>query len=113
MLLYPVMSGPQPWVLLGFAILVAIAGVAQAYLGIRVEFDAALFDRLARAPEAPDFAATDAALTRLGLLPAAKRGRPVEARVSGATRLLRFQILALGAQVLILIASAYAAARPQ
>ncbi len=57
-----------------------------------------------RAPT--DFASMDAALEQLGLLPAAKRGRPVAARVAGAMRLLRCQVLALAAQVLCVLAGA-------
>ena len=68
----------------------------RLYFAIRVGFDAALFHQLASAPEAPDFAGTDAALARLGLLPAATRGRPAEARVAGAKRLFGFQVLAAG-----------------
>jgi hypothetical protein len=56
---------------------------------------------VATQPGPPDFAGTDGALTRLGLLPAAKRGRPAAARVAGARRLFRFQVLALAIQVLL------------
>jgi len=62
--------------------------------------------QLAIAAETPDFAGTDAALSRLGLLPAAKLGRPAEARVAGAKRLFGFQILALVAQVLSVLVGA-------
>jgi len=105
-LVYPTIIGLASWVLVGFAILVALAGLAEAYFATRVGFDAAVFHQLASAPDAPDFAATDAALTWLGLLPAAKLGRPAEARVAGAKRLFRFQILALTAQVLCVLAGA-------
>jgi hypothetical protein len=105
-LAYPAISGRAPWVLIGSAILVALAGLAEAYFAIRVGFDAALFHQLASAPETPDFSRTDAALTRLGLLPAAKLSRPAEARVAGARRLFIFQILALTAQVLFVLVGA-------
>jgi hypothetical protein len=70
------------------------AGAAQAVLALRVGFDAALFRRLA---DAPDLAAFDAAMTGLGLLPAAKAGRPLAARAAGARRLLVAQGLCLAA----------------
>jgi hypothetical protein len=102
----PAITTQPPWMLVGFATLVALAGLAEAYFAIRVGFDAALFRQLASAPETPDFTGTDAALTRLGLLPATKLGRPAEARVAGARRLLGFQILGLMAQVLSVLAGA-------
>jgi hypothetical protein len=105
-LAYPTITGLASWVPIGFAILVALAGLAEAYVATRVGFDAALFHQLASAPEAPDFARTDAALTRLGLLPAAKVSRPAEARVAGAKRLFGFQIFALVAQVLSVLVGA-------
>lgn len=67
----------------------ALTGVAALYLAIRVGFDAALFHRMADAPEAPDFAKLDGALTMLGLLPAGKAGRPLSQRTHGACRLFR------------------------
>jgi hypothetical protein len=103
---YPAIIGRVPWVLVGVAILVALAGFAEAYFAIRVGFDAALFHQLASAPETPDFAWTDAALTRLGLLPAAKRGHPVETRVAGAKRLFGLQTLALVTQALSVLVGA-------
>jgi hypothetical protein len=103
-LIGPAMTIAPPLMLVGFAMLVAVAGLAEAYFAIRVGFDAALFHQRASAPEAPDFAATDAALTRLGLLAATTLGRPAEARVAGARRLFRFQILALAAQVVTVFA---------
>jgi hypothetical protein len=98
-LFVPAIAAEPRWMLVGFATLVALAGLVEAYFAIRVGFDAALFRQLAHAPEATDFAGTDAALTGLGLLPAARHGRPAAARVAGARRLFRFQILALVAQV--------------
>jgi len=93
-----------PWMLVGVVVLVAVAGLVEAYFAIRVGFDAALFRHLASASEPPDFAGTDAALTRLGVLPAATRDRPAEARVAGARRLFRLQMLSLVAQVLSVLA---------
>jgi hypothetical protein len=73
-----------------------------------VGFDAALFYRLASAPEPVDFADLDQALTDLDLLPAPKRGRPADARIAGARRLMRFQILAVLAQVFAIAGGALA-----
>jgi hypothetical protein len=106
LLIYAWTMGQHSWALIALLVLMAIAGVVEAYFAIRVDFDAALLHRQARAPELPDFAATDTALTRLGLLPPSKCGRPAEDRVAGATRLFRLQILALVVQVLCLLAGA-------
>jgi hypothetical protein len=106
MVVYPLITGRQPWVPIGFAMLVALSGLAETYFAIRVGFDAALFHQLAGAPGTPDFAGIDAALVRLGLLPAATLDRPAEARVAGARRLLGFQILALVVQVLSVLIGA-------
>jgi hypothetical protein len=99
-LIAPAIMKQPPWVLIGSAILVTLAGLVETYFAIRVGFDAALFRQLASASEAPDFAGIDAALTRLGLLRATQLDRPAEARVAGAKRLLRFQACALVGQTL-------------
>ena len=65
----------------------SLAGLAETYLAIRVGFDAALFRRLGEHSGRPISRALDAALTRLGLLPAARAGRPLELRIAGAQRL--------------------------
>lgn len=109
MLIGPAITTQPPWILLGFSMPVALAGLAETYFAIRVGFDAALFHQQAGAPEARDFATIDAALTQLGLLPATKLGRPIEARVAGARRLFRCQLVALVAQVLSVLVGAYAA----
>jgi hypothetical protein len=81
---------------------VALAGLVEFYLATRVAFDAALFRRLATAMDGPDWPSFDAAMIRLGLLPAAKAGRAAEARISGAVRLLRMQAVALIVQMILL-----------
>ena len=91
------------------AIVVAVAGLAEAYFAFRVGFDAALFRRAADGAENADFATTDAALTTLRLLPAGKCGRPVNARIAGARRLFVLQILTLTAQLAALTAGALTA----
>ena len=100
LLISPAIAKQTPWILIASAMLVALAGLAETYFAIRVGFDAALFRQLASASDAPDFAGIDVALTRLGLLRATRLDRPAGARVAGATRLLRFQTLALVVQVL-------------
>ena len=103
LLRWTVASTP-PGSLVACAWLVATAGIGEIYLAIRVDFDAALFRRLS---DGEDRSADglDAALTRLGLLPAHKRGRAVEVRVAGARRLFRWQVIAVGAQVATVFAA--------
>lgn len=105
-LIAPAMTQQRPGILLASAIVVAIAGLVETYFAIRVGFDAALFRRLATASEAADFSIVDGALTRLGLLRAARVDRPADARIGGAMRLFRLQALALAAQALCAIAGA-------
>jgi hypothetical protein len=84
----------------------ALIGVAELYLAIRVGFDAALFRRMADAPEAPDFAKLDGALTMLGLLAAGKAGRPLGQRTSGTCRLFRYQTGLAAAQIILFLVGA-------
>ncbi len=105
-LIIPALSVEPPRMLIGFAMLVAVGGLAQTYFAIRVSFDGALLHQVAGAPEKPDFGWTDASLMRLGLLRATKSGRPAMARVDGAKRLLVFQIVALVVQVTSVFAGA-------
>jgi hypothetical protein len=108
-LIYPAIATEPAGPLMGPVALVALAGLGETYFAIRVAFDRVLFDRVASAPEAPDFAGTDDALVRLRLMPASKAGRPVDARVAGARRRFRFQIFACVAQVVFALAGALAA----
>jgi hypothetical protein len=80
------------------------AGLAQLYLAIRVGFDAALFSGLTG--EAADLAAFDRAMARLRLMPEGKAGRPLVARIAGASRLMALQGAALGVQVVLLALAA-------
>lgn len=98
----PLTPRPQ-WTLIAFAVAAVICGLAETYLAIRVGFDASLFHRVAHTE---DVASLDSALGQLRLLPAEKRGRAVEARIAGARRLFRFQVLALAAQIACLLAGA-------
>lgn len=88
--------------LLGLSVL---AGAVELYLAARVGFDAALFRRLAEAADAGtlELANLDAALTTMGLLPAGKSGRPLEARVAGACSLLYQQAGSLMLQIALFL----------
>jgi hypothetical protein len=83
----------------------ALAGLGETFLAARVAADAALFRRQAEA-ETPDWGAFDEALRDLGLMPAAKVGRPTAARFAGARRLLTQQASCLAAQFVLLAAAA-------
>lgn len=80
------------------------AGLTQIWLAIRTGFDARLFRRLAATPD--NLASFDSAMTALALMPQGKAGRPVEARIRGAQRLLRLQGLATSLQVITIAAAA-------
>lgn len=92
-LLAPLAVLPGSVVLLLVAV---VAGLGGIYAGARVALDAALFRHLGVAAEGP--ALLDAALLELGMLPAAKAGRPLGQRIAGARRLLRAQVVLLGVQ---------------
>ena len=85
-------------------VLVAVTGLIELYLALRVGFDAALFHRLAGDgnQRVPDLRNLDAALLKLGLLADTKSGRALEPRVSGARRLLFLQAAALVFQVVVI-----------
>src|SRR5262249_55056396 len=85
---------------------VVLIGLAEAYLAVRVGFDAALFRRLADPTHDFNGMRLDAALWRLRLMPVAKTGRAIEVRIAGARRLLGWQGLMLGAQALLIVAAA-------
>jgi hypothetical protein len=88
--------------LLLLAVLPALAlGAVEMVYAARVGLDAALFRRLAGDGhgDTPDLAAFDRAMLRLGLVPGHKTGRPIEARIAGAKRLLAIQAAAFAAQI--------------
>jgi len=101
LLLLPAFLGPPPVLSTTILALVVLLGLIELYLAIRVGFDAALFRRLAAAPEEFDRARLDRALSRLGLMPEAKTGRPIIERIAGARRLLAWQGMTLVAQILL------------
>lgn len=92
-------------------VLAGLVGLAELYFSIRVGLDAALFRQLAAVAPTPDWVAFDAALLRLLLLPPAKAGRPPEARIAGARRLLHAQAIALIMQAGLFVAGACATGR--
>jgi hypothetical protein len=85
-------------------LLVAIAGLIEAFFAIRVGFDAVLFHRLADDDRRSglDLRGLDGALVMLGLVPEAKTARPVDVRVRGARRLLTLQAVALALQIAVI-----------
>ena len=110
-LMAPALTGQRWTVALSVLLaLVALAGLLQGYLALRVRFDAALFARLAEGGALPDLADLDRTLLALGLMPAAKAGRPLGLRIAGARRLFRLQALALAAQVALIVLGTVAAA---
>ena len=78
-------------------------GIAELCLAMRIAFDAALFAQWT-AGSLPDLENFDAAMLRLTLMPPGKAGRALETRCAGALRLLRWQVLALGGQILVIVA---------
>jgi hypothetical protein len=106
-LVSPAIATEPRWAVIGFPALVALAGLGEMYFAIRIAFDRVLFDRVAGAREVSDFAATDEALLRLGLMTASKAGRPADVRIAGARRLFRFQIGALVVQASLIFASGF------
>jgi hypothetical protein len=89
---------------------VALLGLGEIYLAIRVGFDAALFRQLASSRNGFDLGRLDRTLARLELLPEAKAGRAMDERIAGARGLLRWQGLLLAAQAVLILTGAGLAA---
>ncbi len=81
-------------------VIVVLAAV-EFWLASRVALDADLFDALAA--RHTDLAGFDRAMLALRLMPPDKAGRPLDARISGAFRLLKLQTLTLGLQMMVLV----------
>jgi hypothetical protein len=81
--------------------LIVLLGAFEFWLAARVALDADLFDVIAA--RRADLAAFDRAMQGLGLMPAAKAGRPIDVRIRGAVRLLKLQVVTLGLQVAVLV----------
>ena len=88
-----------------------LAGLAELWFAARVALDAALFADQARAGDPADWHALDTGLIRLGLMPAAKAGRPAAPRIAGALRLAKVQAACLAAQILLVLAGGAACQR--
>ena len=96
---------------LGFALTSSIlVGLINLYFSVRVGVDAAIFHHFAAARDEPvDLKGLDDALKEMGLLAASKAGRPLNARIIGARRLLICQIYVTLLQVaLFLLGAIYA-----
>jgi hypothetical protein len=89
--------GPARPALVGGFAFSLLCGLFEAFLALRIGFDAALFRRISDG--GLDLAALDGAMLRLGLLPPEKSGRAIEARFAGARRLLVRQGIALVGQI--------------
>lgn len=89
---------------------VAVLGIAELAVAVRVSLDAALFRRLANdaAAERLDVGAFDAAMLALKLMRAGKAGQPVAKRFAGARRLFVLQAATLFLQTVTAIAGAAA-----
>jgi len=90
--------------------LVAIIGLIELFMAVRVSLDAALFRRLANDAQAErlDVAAFDAAMLALKLMSAGKAGQPIAKRFAGARRLLIIQGATLFLQVVAAVVGASA-----
>lgn len=82
-----------------------LAAGVQAYYAARVGFDAALLEAMQACH--PDAApgVIDDVLQKLGLRDASATSRGWQARWQGMRRLMRWQLLALGAQAVLLLAA--------
>jgi hypothetical protein len=106
LMVWPAMPGRPPVLVQAILGVVALAGLGESYLASRVGFDVALFRRLVDRRDAFDLDRLDSALLRLDLIPPAKTGRPIAARVAGARRLLQWQGRLLGLQAALILGGA-------
>ena len=92
------------------AALVAVFGMLELFMAVRVSLDAALFRRLANDAQAErlDVAAFDAAMLALKLMSTGKAGQPIAKRFAGAKRLLVIQGATLVLQVIAALTGASA-----
>jgi len=88
LLLPAVLSASPQRLAAGILAAVALLGILETFLAVRVGFDAALFHRLSTRPDAIDFDNLDSALMRLGLVRAGRPEQSTADRVAGASRLL-------------------------
>ena len=85
--------------------LAAVAGAAQVYLAVRIEFDRAIFESLAGAAGAAD--GFDRAAQALGLLSSQKAGRDFVRRSAGVLLLVKIAFLVFLAQLALLVAAVW------
>jgi hypothetical protein len=100
---FPVSAAMAP-----VAVVVALFGLGELALAMRVSLDAAFFRRLAAdaAADRLDIAAFDQALAGLGLISRRKAGRPMTKRFAAAKGLLAAQSAMLILQILAAVAGA-------
>ena len=86
------------------AALAALALLPALYLGLRLEIDRGLFQRLADAQDAngDDLAALDCALEELGWKTREAYARPLPARVAGVVRLMKAMGGVVGVQLVLI-----------
>ncbi|MES2713942.1 MAG: hypothetical protein V4653_20370 [Pseudomonadota bacterium] len=106
LLLAPVLTGPLPWVVVALLVLVVALGLAECFHALRVDFDARMFAALGTGTALTTLEELDGALTGLGLMPPEKAGRPLAARLGGATALMRRQAALLLTQLLACLLAA-------
>jgi len=92
LLVLPAAGITIPRLTLSCAAVALAAGVAEAYLAVRVGFDAAVFRQYAEHDDC-DFTRIDVALQTLRLRPNGDFGRSVASRFAGSKRLLSLQVL--------------------
>lgn len=78
----------------------AIMGLVQLYLAMRVDFDRALFERLARGLQPETM---DSILVALHLIPGTTAPRSLTGRIAGSLRLLKLQCAVTVIQYLLII----------
>ena len=79
---------------------VPLLGLGEAYLAMRIGFDAALFRKVARDLPLP---ALDEAMVRLGIIEEGAGGRSLQVRFGGCRQLLRRQVISVALQYLLIV----------
>jgi len=89
--------------------LAAVAGAAQVYLAVRIEFDRAIFESFAGAAAEAAGAADgfDRAAQALGLLSSGKAGRDFTRRTAGVLSLVKMAFLVFLVQLALLVAAGW------
>lgn len=89
--------------------LAVLAALSALYLGVRLELDRGLFQRLADTGDASsdDLAALDRAMVELGLVAGGGATRALADRTSGVFRLARRLGVVVGVQVVLLLVAAW------